>query len=342
MLVTVVRELTEYENIVITLFENNHFGKELVCDKYYSLNLKMTDFLILPLIVLRLKKLLKSIDPDLIHTHLYWPTVLTRIAASRKVPVITTVHAFVSQLVDYRKWYFRWFYRFTYKLRRTTIIAVAKGALDEYFTFLKLKRNKAFHLYTFVDTSVYNFSEQSFKPSGISQVVSVGALRFQKNQIYLLKAFSQLKDNSFKLDIYGTGPLKNELESYIKLNSVQNVALKGQVSDIKERLPEYHLFTMSSLYEGFSLGVLEAMAMKLPLLLSDIPSFREQCGETAVFFDLKNENDFVTKLNWMKDHPLEVDAMVSSAELRVKENFTLTHHMSNLRKIYHEVLTENR
>ncbi|MGC8001405.1 glycosyltransferase, partial [Salmonella enterica] len=47
--------------------------------------------------------------------------------------------------------------------------------------------------------------------------------------------------------------------------------------DLKDTLPNYHAMIMSSFYEGFSIGVLEAMAMKIPLVLSDIPSFREQC-----------------------------------------------------------------
>ena len=38
------------------------------------------------------------------------------------------------------------------------------------------------------------------------------------------------------------------------------------------------------------------MALGMPLLLSDIASFREQCEDTAVYFNLKDSNDFITKL----------------------------------------------
>ena len=58
MLVKVVKELTDYNNIVVTLFPENYFADELKCDKYYCLNL-FSVFQI-PFTSHRLKKIIKS------------------------------------------------------------------------------------------------------------------------------------------------------------------------------------------------------------------------------------------------------------------------------------------
>jgi len=91
---------------------------------------------------------------------------------------------------------------------------------------------------------------------------------------------------------------------------------------------------MPSLFEGFSLSVLEAMAMRMPLLLSDIPSFREQCEDCAIYFDLNNNEDFILKLNDLINDDQKRIILAGNAQKRVLENFTLTRHMSGLKKIY--------
>ena len=336
MLVSVVKELPEYENSIITLFSNNHFNDELKCDHLYNLDLRLIDLLFFPIVVIRLKKLFREINPDLIHTHLYWPTVLTRMAAPKSIPVVTTIHSFVSQMEDYKKWYLKGFDRFTYKLRPTVIIAVSKCALAEYFSFLKVKRGKTFCLYNFVDISRFRPKENRVQ-NGAVRIVTVGALRSSKNYLFLLKCIQYVKQDIL-FDIYGGGPLEHELNDFIALVKLSNIKLKGQVKKIESLLSQYDIFVMASKYEGFSLSVLEAMATGLPLLLSDIPSFREQCGESAVYFNLNDVEDFSHKLQWMLENRDYVTRMTNEAILSVNNHFTLEHHLNNLRLIYDEVL----
>jgi glycosyltransferase involved in cell wall biosynthesis len=334
MLVKVVKELHDYNNIVVTLFPKNHFGDELVCDKYYCLDIG--SILQLPLAIPRLKKIIKENNVDIVHSHLFWPTVLARMAVPKKIPLITTIHAFIATSVEYKIPYIKYLDKLTYKLRKSVIITVAKGALDEYFNFLKLKPYRSFALYTFVDTRIFNTNNTSRTAhEGTFKLVSVGALRKQKNYSFLLEAFRYLDNSRFQLDIYGEGPLQEELQNFINEHKI-NVRLMGEVRNIQTRLNDYDLYIMSSTFEGFSLSVLEAMAMKMPLLVSDISSFREQCGDTAQYYNLGNTDDVVAKLKAMKDASLV--EMGEAAYKRVVNNFTLEHHMDGLRKIYSDVL----
>lgn len=337
MLVTVVKELTDYNNIVVTLFPQNHFKGELHCDKYICLNLK--SIFQLPVAAKKLKKIIKENKADLVHSHLFWPTILARLATPKDIPLITTIHAFIATSVEYKKWYIKILDKYTYGLRNNIIVTVARGALSEYFNFLHIKPHKAYALHTFVD--VNTFVDDKIQPlktqENIFKIVTVGALRKQKNHKFLLKAFKLLDNKIFQLDIYGEGPLHDELQNFIKNNNL-NIKLMGEVRNIQHVLPLYDLYVMSSTFEGFSLSVLEAMAMKVPLFLSDIESFKEQCEDTAVYFKLNNGNDFVKKLQKIATDKNTLEALASKAHERAVNNFTLEHHMQGLRKIYQETL----
>ena len=337
--VGVANELSEYENIVVTLFPQNHFGDELHCDKLICLNLG--SLFSLPFAVFKFHKLVRKEKPDIVHTHLFWPTIIARLSVPKRIPLVTTIHAFIATSVEYTHWHIRFLDKFTYRVRKSIIAADAKGALDEYFSFLKLKPYKAFPLYTFVDTNRFKLENIPARvPSPVFRLISVGALRLQKNYSYLVRAFAKLKDKPIELHIYGSGNLQQELQKQID-ESGAKIILKGEEKNIEKIIPLYDLYVMSSSFEGFSLSVLEAMAMGMPLLLSDIISFKEQCEGVAGFFSLADPDDFVKKVTALSETtPEELKQKGQKARERAINNFTLAHHMEVVRKIYSEALQD--
>jgi glycosyltransferase involved in cell wall biosynthesis len=338
MLMSVIKELNEFNNIVVTLYDKNRFEGALPFDKYFCLKLRSVFFL--PVSIFRLRRIIKKENVDIVHTHLFWPGFTARFATPRHIPLISTIHTSIAFTKDYKKWYIRFLDKFSYNFRKSIIIAVAKGALKQYFEVLKLKPFKTHVLYTFVDTNVFN----GVRPSGekkenIFKVMTIGTLRYPKNHEYLISVFAQLKHENMELHIYGNGPLQPGLQYAIEQTGVR-VILKGEVKEVQNVLKQYDLYIMASLFEGFSLSVLEAMAMQMPLLVSNIPSFREQCEETAMYFDLNNENDCVQKIKALAADKILLDKMGLAAKERAINNFTLDHHMAGLRKIYTEALNQ--
>lgn len=341
MLVKVIKELNEYRNIVVTLNPQNHFvGDEFTCDEYHCLH--MGSFARFPLAVLRLKKFVKKHRIDLVHSHLFSATLVARLALSRKIPLVTTIHTHVSTS-DYEKWYLKLLEKLSYRKHKSTIIGVSSGVLDQYFNYFNHKPWKKHLLYTFVDIN------ETDRPSSVTQpainqdkfnLVAIGAIRFPKNQEYLVRAFQELKNENFELHIYGIGARFETVKKMVQETGV-NVIMQGEVKNASQLLPLYNIYVMPSEYEGFSLSVLEAMAKKIPMLLSDIPSFREQCADTAVYFDLKDIYDFITKLKMMAGDKALQNNLVQKARQRVLDHFTLGHHMDGLRKIYLETLNRN-
>lgn len=335
MLIQVLKNLDEYNNIVVTLHPMHHFEKELKCSRYICLNQSP---LLFPFSAIKLRQIIKEYKVDIVHTHLFWPTFIARIAVPKNVQLITTIHAFIATSVEYKKWFIRFLDKTSYRLRKSIIIGVAKGATKEYFSYLNIKPFRSYTLYTFVDLDKFNITHSSsVKQKGSFKVISVGALRIQKNQQFLVRAFKLLKNENIELHIFGRGPLHDSLQQAIDETAVKLV-LKGQMENLNEILPQYDLCVMASTFEGFSLSVLETMAAKVPLLLSDIVSFREQCEDTAVYFDLKDENDFASKLKLLAGDEAKRLKMSEDAYQRVTKHFTLQHHLEQLRNIYFDAL----
>ncbi|MBX2889188.1 MAG: glycosyltransferase family 4 protein [Ferruginibacter sp.] len=333
MMVSVINELNEYEHVILTLFSGNDFDDELEGCKLICMNIKLRQLLLFPLLAIRMRKIINKINPDLIHTHLIWPTIIARIARPRSIPLVTTIHTFPSQQVDYQHWYFRWLDKITYRLHPSVIIAVAKGALQEYFTVLNVNPGKNYLLYTFVDINKFKPNNKRQHNDNVLKLVSVGALRYQKNHDFLIRVFERLKNMPISIDIYGKGPLEDELRKAIEKSRV-NIRLMGQKKNIRDLLSDYDIFIMPSHYEGFSLAVLEAMAMKIPLLLSDIPSFHEQCEDTALYFPTNDTKPLTQLLLEIANDKSRLNKLSEDAYVRVLKYFTLEHHLEGLRKIY--------
>ena len=94
----------------------------------------------------------------------------------------------------------------------------------------------------------------------------------------------------FKLDIFGAGPERETLEKILTDFKVSNVQLKGPVSNLESCLFNYDAFILASRYEGFGLAPLEAAAVGLPLLLSDIQVFKEITNGLANYFRAEDIN----------------------------------------------------
>jgi glycosyltransferase involved in cell wall biosynthesis len=137
MLVRALSDLKEYNNIVVTLYESNQFEKGIDCQKYICLH--SPSILSLPLAVVKFKAVIKELKPDLVHSHLPLCNFIARLAIPKSIPLVTTIHTCIASAKDYKKWYIRVLDTFTYKLKKSTIIAVSNVALNDYFTVLKIK-----------------------------------------------------------------------------------------------------------------------------------------------------------------------------------------------------------
>lgn len=125
-------------------------------------------------------------------------------------------------------------------------------------------------------------------------IVFVGNVKPHKNLITLVKSFIKIiNEVDHKLVIIGKkeGFISGDKEVLKFANLYPNrIIFTGWVDDqdVKNYVANAELMVFPTLYEGFGIPPLEAMACGCPVIVSDIPVTKEVCGDAAVYFNPKN------------------------------------------------------
>ncbi|MFQ5605421.1 MAG: glycosyltransferase family 4 protein, partial [bacterium] len=132
------------------------------------------------------------------------------------------------------------------------------------------------------------------KKLGLTQpyILSVSTLEPRKNLLRLLEAFNLFKQASglpHKLVLTGKPGWLKTADRIVRQSTeeVSDLVCTGYVdqADMPALYAGAELFLFPSLYEGFGLPPLEALACGTPVIASDIPVLREVCGQAALFVD---------------------------------------------------------
>lgn len=106
------------------------------------------------------------------------------------------------------------------------------------------------------------------------KIVSIGRLAQQKNFALLIRAFNRIRNElaiELSLTIYGDGPQRKYLKELIKDLKLETIVkLPGSDKNVLENIGDAALYVMSSDFEGFPNALLEAAAMGLPVIATDV------------------------------------------------------------------------
>jgi glycosyltransferase involved in cell wall biosynthesis len=142
-------------------------------------------------------------------------------------------------------------------------------------------------------------SESGQEPLG--DLITIGFLDMVKNHGFTLKVLAEAKKagRTITLDIYGMGPLKQELHQQARsLGVAEQVRFRGFRSDVRAVMPGYRAYVHSSFSETSSLAIIEAMAAGLPIVAGAV-------GPLGELFD-----DGVEGRYWPLDNPAQAAATV--------------------------------
>ncbi len=278
--------------------------------------------------------ILRKEDVDLMHfTHFNAPILYRR-------PSIVTIHDLTLHFYPGKKmtsFHRRLAYQLVIKSvtrHAARVIAVSENTKKDLVELTKVPEDKIRVVYEGVDREFREIKDEDVltnvkKKYGIVKpfLLYTGVWRSHKNLVNLIKAFSYLKkDENFDGQLVITG---KEDPLYVEVRAtIQDLELEGDIiftdmvpeEDLSALYSAAKVYVFPSLYEGFGLPPLEAMACGTPVAASKAACIPEVCGEeNAVFFDPYDPTDMSNAIMKIWVNEQLKDELIAKGHARVKE-----------------------
>ena len=163
------------------------------------------------------------------------------------------------------------------------------------------------------------------KKFGLSDsfLLSVGHFEERKNYVRLIEAVAKLHERGSGLQLVIIGNDSGELPSVRKrieaLGLSKHVVILSGLTDSEVRCV-YRLctlFVFPSAYEGFGIPILEAMAAKRPMVISDIPVFKEITQGKGAYFSHDNSDSIAHSVEEVLSSSVESSRLIRHGRERV-------------------------
>ncbi|ASA78636.1 glycosyltransferase family 4 protein [Thermococcus sp. 5-4] len=261
------------------------------------------------------------------------------------VPVVYTAHHTYAQQYRY---FGRRFYKLLMKLEKhgyvmaKKIIAVSSTTKSSLTDDYDVPSEKITLLPNGVDFHIFRpLSRVKKVPYSI---LYVGRLDKRKGLYYLIKAMKHITKElpTARLYIIGSGHLRNNLEQLIKNERVNNnVVFLGNVplDDLVKWYNKAEVFVLPSLFEGFGIVVLEAIACGTPVVGTNVPGIVDiiEHEKTGVLVSPKSELGLKEQLVYLLSSPKIRRKLTHKSRKRLERKFEWKVIVERLTELYHDV-----
>ena len=271
--------------------------------------------------------IIKEVKPDYIHMHSSISGGVGRLAAlGSGIPQIYNPHGFSFLDKNTSKAKNAVFYmleQICAKLPNGVLIATSPG---EYSEAVKVKKDAKL-VYNGINTSDLDKYFDKYHPNEQFSISTNGRLLSQKNPALFNEIAKRLSDVKFIW--IGDGDLKHLLTSSnieVKENCLREQAL--------EHVAKADAYIMTSLYEGFSLSLLEAMYLKKPSVVSNVTGNRDAIDNGRTGFVCDTVDDFVTAISTIKEDKALANKLAMNGHDEVVTKYSAQVMKENYDKIY--------
>ncbi len=302
-------------------------------------------------VLLRLREIFRQLKPDIVHTHLLHAD-LYGILAARLAGVPLVVTSRHNDNVFRRRAPLRFINR---QLWRRVNAGIAISASIARFA-VEVEGAQPAQVHTIPYGLPYtpiSSAEQQTQRANARQILGVKPesiligivcrLVEQKGVIYALRAFAQVakKFPQAELVIVGDGPLRRSLEAELLPFGLQGrVRFLGWRPDAASLMAGFDLLLVPSLWEGFGLVLLEAMAQAVPVIASDVSAIPEIVvhSETGLLVPPRDVDALAAALSTLlADHALRRHFGMMAQE-RLEHHFTAQRMVDQTIALYHQLL----
>lgn len=288
---------------------------------------------------------LKKLQPDIVHTHLFWGDTLGRQAAFRVgVPVIVSTehNTNVNENEKHRK--------IKRRLAHVTdcVVCISEAVRNYSREIDKIPDDRMTVIYNSIILEEYEFN-CDLKNRRQSEFVYVGRLEPQKNPLLLIESFAAIafERPDCHLSIIGDGSLMEQCLDKVKVLELSTlVEFFGYKQNPWLGISQGNIFVLSSDFEGFGIVILEAMASGHLCILPKIGGIPEiaNTGSEAIFYEAGNRDSLIDSMRSALNMPEEQRVeMIKMARERVTKNFDAYQMSEKYLNLYRKLfLTKKR
>jgi len=300
-----------------------------------------------------IRKLIKEIQPDIIHLNSSKISILGSIANQFSIfnfqfSIIYTVHGWVfnEPLNPLKKLLYKYAEKITAKWKDKII------CVSEYDRQIALKEKiaspeKLITIHNGIESMDFLSREKAQQELGISDkglgtinIVSVGNLYKTKGYEDLIETMNILVNCQLlnvNCYIIGDGPERINLEKLIKDKKLENkVILSGRIDNAVKYLKAFDLYACASIKEGLSYTLIEAMQAGLPIVATKVGGNPEliQDGITGLLTKAQNPQDLAEKIKQLIKNQSLAKKLGEEAKIIAQTEFTLEKMVAETREIY--------
>lgn len=274
---------------------------------------------------------------DLLHTHNAYPHFYGSLAAYRaKIPAtIHTRHGRRFGETISERLQFALASRFS-----NYVVPVSDDTGERCKNIGWLPDSKIKRIWNGIDVDRFNFTG----PANELTAITVSRLSPEKDLLTMLEAVKSVINTipQFRLMIVGDGPEREVLEQKsVALNLESHVTFLGERNDIPNLLSQAGFYVSSSLTEGISLTILEAMSVGLPVVTTAVGGNPEivQQPDTGILVPSANASKLADAIADMCHQQNEWQQIGRNARNRVEQQFNIRSMIKEYESIYRSILT---
>jgi len=295
-----------------------------------------------PFVVFHLLKVIKKIQPEIIHTHLFQPRIYTTFAhlLYRRGVLITHKHSIVNP----RKHHIFMLLEIAAIFFNKKVIAISKSVEQSLCKYEFIPKSKILVLTNSIDYLKFNeaFKHRTYPIEKSIVIGTVGRIERVKGINYLLIAMKIIltKYPDAKLEIVGEGSELDGLKLLAqKLGISNSVIFFGKLANPIPNYRRMDVFVLPSVLEGFGIVLLEAMAAGIPIVATNVHGIKEVVidGKSGILIPPKKPEAIAKAvLRIIEDSQLH-KGLVEEGFNRARL-FDIQEHLLKLENLYNSLL----
>lgn len=222
------------------------------------------------------------------------------------------------------------------------LICVGKDDYDLANKLKLIKKNKLFLIENGINLQEYQNIESEFLRKNFNLqdeiiITTVCRLHYPKDVETLIKSINLLRNENIILFIVGDGPDMKKLKNLVEKLKLENkIIFLGFKKEVKEILQDSDIFVLSTRWEGLPLVILEAWAMKKPVIASAVHGIKGliKDEENGILFNFGDPEDLKDKiLLLLKDQNLKTKIAENGFKL-VQEKYNIENMIVKYKKLF--------